>query len=113
MHCSTSQGVPRRATGLPCRKGRKGIGPRICETKGSAEDGFIYGLPIMMNYAVMHEFRLDLRTEPMVVSVPAVAKERYYSVELTDGNASKYGYIGSRSTGSGAGKYLIAYSVKP
>jgi hypothetical protein len=50
---------------------------------------------------------LDLRAEPMVISVPAVAKERYYSVQLVDGNAYNYGYIGSRATGVDAGDYLV------
>jgi hypothetical protein len=50
---------------------------------------------------------LDLRAEPMVISVPAVPKERYYSVQLVDGNAYNYGYIGSRATGSDAGSYLV------
>jgi len=91
------------------------------ETKAIAEEAFIYGLPIVMNYAVMYEYAvdkggpqykapfnqikneprvftyedtaiitpnsdtpysflwLDLRAEPMVLSVPAVPKERYYS----------------------------------
>ena len=43
---------------------------------------------------------LDLRAEPMVISVPAVPKERYYSVQLIDGNTYNYGYIGSRATGA-------------
>jgi hypothetical protein len=123
--------------------------PSITETKAIAEEGFIYGLPLVMNYAVMYEFAvdtkgsqfkapfnqlnsmhrvatyedtavvtpnsdtpyttlwLDLRTEPMVISVPAVAKERYYSVQLIDGNAYNYGYIGSRATGSEPGDYLV------
>ena len=50
---------------------------------------------------------LDLRAEPMVISVPAVDKERYYSVQLIDGNTYNYGYIGSRATGSEAGDYLV------
>src|SRR2546428_13305716 len=29
------------------------------ETKDIAEEGFIYGLPIVMNYAVMYEFAVD------------------------------------------------------
>jgi len=44
----------------------------------------------------------------MVISVPAVSKKRYYSVQLTDGNAYNYGYIGSRATGVEAGNYLVA-----
>jgi len=123
--------------------------PSIEETKAIAEEGFIYGLPIVMNYAVMQEFAvdknsgqfkapfnaifndahvftykdtavvtpnsdtpysmvwLDLRAEPMVISVPAVPKERYYSVQLIDGNTYNYGYIGTRATGAEAGDYLV------
>jgi hypothetical protein len=50
---------------------------------------------------------LDLRAEPMVISVPAVEKERYYSAMLCDGNCFNYGYVGSRATGSDAGDYLV------
>jgi hypothetical protein len=120
------------------------------ETKAIAEEAFIYGLPIVMNYAVMHEYAvdkggpqfkapfnqiknearvftyedtaiitpnsdtpysflwLDLRAEPMVLSVPAVEKERYYAVMLCDGNTYNYGYIGSRATGNEAGDYMVA-----
>jgi hypothetical protein len=48
---------------------------------------------------------LDLRAEPTVISVPAVEKARYYSVQLCDGNTFNYGYIGSRATGNEAGDY--------
>ncbi|HEY1784362.1 MAG TPA: DUF1254 domain-containing protein [Pirellulales bacterium] len=50
----------------------------------------------------------DLRAEPLVLTVPAVEKDRYYSVQLTDMYASNYGYIGSRATGNAAGRYLVA-----
>ena len=33
--------------------------PSIAETKAIAEEGFIYGLPIVMNYAVMYAFCVD------------------------------------------------------
>lgn len=33
--------------------------PGIEEIKAIAEEGFIYGLPIVMNYAVMNEFCID------------------------------------------------------
>jgi hypothetical protein len=36
-----------------------------------------------------------------------VEKKRYYSVQLCDGNVFNYGYIGSRSTGSDAGDYMV------
>src|SRR5574341_307424 len=51
---------------------------------------------------------MDLRAEPMVLSVPAVEKGRYYAVMLCDGNTFNYGYIGSRATGNNAGDYLVA-----
>ena len=51
---------------------------------------------------------IDLRAEPMVLSVPAVDAERYYSVMLRDGNFYNYGYIGSRATGSQSGDYMVA-----
>jgi hypothetical protein len=34
-------------------------GPSIAETKAIAEEGFIYGLPIVMNYAVMYQYAVD------------------------------------------------------
>jgi hypothetical protein len=51
---------------------------------------------------------LDLRAEPIVLSVPAVEKGRYYAVQLEDGNTFNYGYIGSRATGNDAGDYMVA-----
>jgi hypothetical protein len=123
--------------------------PTPAEARAIAEEGFIYGLPIVMNYAVMYEYCvdrnsgqykgpfnkianearvftykdtsvitpnsdtpysmlwLDLRAEPMVISVPAIEKERYYAVMLCDGNCFNYGYIGSRATGNDAGDYMV------
>jgi hypothetical protein len=129
----------------------KGVAaPGIAEVKAIAEEGFIYGLPIVMNYAVMYEYAvdknsgqfkapfneikneprvytykdtaivtpnsdtpysilwMDLRAEPMVLSVPAVEKGRYYAVQLEDGNTFNFGYIGSRATGNDAGDYMVA-----
>ena len=51
---------------------------------------------------------LDLRTEPMVLSVGAVPLERYYSFQLIDMYSHNIGYVGSRATGPEAGSYLIA-----
>src|SRR5436853_4856705 len=120
------------------------------EPKAIAEEGFIYGLPIVMNYTVMYEYAVDklsgqykapfnqidnearvftyedtsvitpnsdtpysilwtdLRAEPIVLSVPAVEKPRYFSVMLCDGNTFNYGYVGSRATGNEAGDYMVA-----
>ena len=52
--------------------------------------------------------QLDLRAEPMVICVPAIPKERYYSVQLVDMNSFNYGYIGSRTTGNDAGCFMVA-----
>lgn len=123
--------------------------PGFFKARDIAEEGFIYGLPIVMNYGVMYEYAvdrtssqfkapfnqiknepnvftykdtaiptpnsdtpyslawLDLRAEPIVLSVPAVDPKRYYSVMLCDGNTYNYGYIGSRATGSDAGDYMV------
>jgi hypothetical protein len=50
---------------------------------------------------------LDLRAEPMIISVPAIDRKRYYSVMLCDGNTYNYGYIGTRATGTDAGDYMV------
>ena len=51
---------------------------------------------------------MDLRAEPIVLSVPAVDPKRYFSVQLIDGNTYNFGYMGSRTTGSGAASVLVA-----
>jgi hypothetical protein len=50
---------------------------------------------------------LDLRAEPMVVSVPA-APDRYYVLQWFDLYTHNFAYIGSRATGTEAGDYLLA-----
>ena len=50
----------------------------------------------------------DLRTEPLVLTVPAVEQNRYYSLQFIDGYTSNIAYVGSRTTGNGGGKYLLA-----
>ena len=50
----------------------------------------------------------DLRAEPMVLSVPAITDNRYYSWQLIDLFTHNIGYVGTRTTGFEAGKYLIA-----
>ena len=50
---------------------------------------------------------LDLRAQPVVITVPAV-EDRYYSVQLVDMFTHNFSYIGTRATGTGAGSYVIA-----
>ena len=51
---------------------------------------------------------LDLRAEPVVLCVPQIDKDRYYSVMLTSQYTFNFGYIGSRATGNEAGCYAVA-----
>ena len=50
---------------------------------------------------------LDLRTEPMVLTLPAIDKSRYFSVQLIDLYTHNFDYLGSRATGNDAGLSLI------
>ncbi len=50
----------------------------------------------------------DLRAEPLVISVPAVPKSRYYSLQFIDMYTHNFAYVGSRATGNEAGHYLLA-----
>ena len=127
--CSAAMAALAAATAksTPAIAQNKADWPRLLEAKDIAEAGFIYGLPIVMNYAIMYEYAvdrnsgqfkapfneiknlhhvatpedtavitpnsdtpysvlwLDLRAEPMVISVPAIEKDRYYAVMLIDG----------------------------
>lgn len=51
---------------------------------------------------------LDLRGDPMVISVPTIDDNRYYSFQLIDLYTHNFDYIGTRNTGFGAGDYLLA-----
>ena len=51
---------------------------------------------------------VDLRAEPIVLTVPAIEKERYFSVQLIDYYTFNFDYIGSRTTGNGGGSFLLA-----
>jgi len=51
---------------------------------------------------------MDLRAEPIVVTVPPIEKERYFTVQLIDAYTFNFAYIGSRTTGNDGGSYLIA-----
>lgn len=134
--------LPRALAAQPSR-------PGIVGAFEAAEAAFVFGLPIVMNYAVMYGFVIDrsgsqfkapfnqiwndsqvftwrdtavptpnsdtpysmcwmdLRAEPVVLSVPDVAAGRYFSVQVCDGNTYNVGYIGSRATGQGGGSWLI------
>jgi hypothetical protein len=50
----------------------------------------------------------DLRAEPLVLTVPPIEQDRYYSLQFVDGYTYNFDYVGSRTTGNGGGKYLLA-----
>lgn len=120
------------------------------EARAIAEEAYLYGFPMVINYKTMYDFnvdktspqykgpfnrvlsearvftpkdttivtpnsdtpysmlQMDLRAEPLVLTVPEVEKGRYYSVQLIDMYTFNYGYIGSRTTGNGGGAFLVA-----
>ena len=51
---------------------------------------------------------MDLRAEPLVLTIPPIESGRYFSVQLVDLYTYNFGYLGSRTTGNGGGAYLVA-----
>lgn len=120
------------------------------EVKAIAEEAFIYGFPMVMNYGTMYEYAIDttssqykapfnhihntarvftpkdtaivtpnsdtpysflwmdLRAEPVVLTVPAIEKGRYFSVQIIDLYTHNFGYLGTRTTGNDGGTYMVA-----
>src|SRR5580658_6106530 len=50
---------------------------------------------------------LDLRTEPFVLTVPEVEKNRYYSIQFTDAYTFNIDYAGTSTTGNDAANLLV------
>ena len=51
---------------------------------------------------------LDLRSEPVVLTVPEIEKGRYFSLQFVDAYTFNFAYAGSRATGNGGGAFLVA-----
>lgn len=51
---------------------------------------------------------LDLRAEPMVLTIPPIEQGRYFSVQLIDLYTHNFAYLSSRTTGNGGGNFLLA-----
>jgi hypothetical protein len=51
---------------------------------------------------------MDLRAEPIVVTMPSIEKERYYTGQLIDLYTFNFAYLGTRSFGNDGGNFLIA-----
>lgn len=51
---------------------------------------------------------MDLRSEPLVLTLPPIEEQRYYSVQLIDAYTQNFAYLGTRSTGNHGGRFMIA-----
>jgi hypothetical protein len=51
---------------------------------------------------------MDLRAGPIVLTVPPIEKDRYFSIQLIDAYTFNFDYIGSRTTGNDGGSFLVA-----
>lgn len=51
---------------------------------------------------------MDLRAEPLVLTVPKIEQNRYFSIQLIDAYTFNFDYIGSRTTGNDGGSFLVA-----
>jgi hypothetical protein len=51
---------------------------------------------------------MDLRAEPLVLTMPVIEKSRYFSIQLIDLYTFNWDYLGSRTTGNVGGSFLIA-----
>jgi hypothetical protein len=52
-------------------------------------------------------FWIDVRAEPLVLSVPEMEPNRFYHFQLIDLYTHNFAYVGTLTTGNGAGKFLI------
>ncbi len=53
-------------------------------------------------------FWMDLRAEPLVLTVPEMDPERFYQFQLIDLYTHNFAYVGTLTSGNGGGKFLLA-----
>ncbi len=51
---------------------------------------------------------LDLRSEPVVITVPKVTNDRYLVLQFVDAYTHNFAYVGSTTTGNDGGSFLVA-----
>lgn len=51
---------------------------------------------------------LDLRAEPVVITVPPIEKNRYFVFQMLDLYTFNFDYIGTRATGNDGGHFMVA-----
>jgi len=119
------------------------------DVRAIAKEAYIYGVPLIEQYKVMHAFSidksnpqykgpfntilnvarvftpddtafvtpnsdtpysfagLDLRAEPVVITVPKLDARRYFVFQLIDLYTFNFAYIGTRATGNNGGHFMI------
>ena len=79
----------------------------VARSKGVAtpEDTFV----VTPNSDTPYSFLwMDLRTEPLVVTMPKIEKGRYYTGQMVDLYTFNFAYLGTRTYGNDGGTYLVA-----
>jgi hypothetical protein len=109
----------------------------LSEVREIAREAYVYGFPLVDNYRVLYEMALDqeepefnvpasrqvkvgatgetysvvpldLRIEPVVLTLPAAGRGRHYAVKLVDLFTANFAGVGRRATGGDGGSLLIA-----
>lgn len=135
-----------------CRTAPKSppVTANAADIRSIAKDAYIYGTPMVDDYAVIYAYSLDqggpqyrgpfntilnisrvftpddtafvtpnsdtpysfagldLRAEPVVITIPPMEPKRYFVFQLMDLYTFNFAYIGTRTTGNRGGNYLIA-----
>jgi hypothetical protein len=50
----------------------------------------------------------DLRTEPLVLTIPGIETDRYFALQFIDSYTFNFNYLGSRTSGNKGGYFLLA-----
>jgi hypothetical protein len=96
----TSVTVPNQWGNAPTNQ----VGNQRVLTTPANQDKEIVGPSNSTLYSNVH---LDLTRGPVVLHVPAVPGHRYYAWEFLDPYLNVFHYVGTRTTGDGAGNYVV------
>jgi hypothetical protein len=96
----TSVTVPNQWGNAPINE----VGNQRVLTTPANQDKEIVGPSNSTLYSNVH---LDLSHGPIVLHVPTVSNHRYYAWEFLDPYLNVFHYVGTRTTGNGAGNYVI------
>lgn len=71
---------------------------------GTPEDKFVVTPNSDTPYSYLW---LDLRTEPVIINMPRIEPNRYYTGQMIDLYTYNFGYLGTRAYGNDGGKFMI------